>query len=554
MRLPVWILMWTTVLFGLSGCDQPAPTQQTPSTTPERHSLEDIKQQCVTCHGKDGASGKADAPFIGGQQSQYLVSALRAYVDGNRNNVAMSRIMAGVDDAYISELATHYATLEAVWHGTEKTPATQVNIDPKLISTGKVVAMPCSSCHSLDGSSRNAAIPSLAGLQQDYLIKALDEYFNGKRHSSVMGVFRTSLTTQKIKEVTAYFSSLPPQQTQLTTTGDITLGKMQAVSCGGCHGADGNSPYSTIPSLAGQNPHYIVNALRAYRDRHRDDTLMHAAVQGLTEEQFINISAYFAAQKPHRFTIDEQDPLKAGATLAASCNACHAKPGPKVPRLSGLDQAYLERSITQYQLGARKHALMSLLVSPLSVTDIEKISVYYAAQKPTSYTGKNTGAYTQAQHQIVSACTVCHGTDGSSNQPLTPSLAGQNPEYIAAALRAYVSNERDNADMQQAAAKLSDKDISVVAAFFAEQTPQPAQLRKPLPPPALAQKCDRCHGENGYSHDADKPRLAGQRQSYLEKALQEYKQGTRKNSAMHAMSDVLSTTEIKGIAAYYAAK
>ncbi|MBI3772026.1 MAG: c-type cytochrome [Gammaproteobacteria bacterium] len=558
MRQQAWILVLLAI-FWLTACDQttpPSPNDQAQTTTSSGNTKtsQDIKDQCTSCHGKDGASGQADAPFIAGQQLQYLATALHAYTDNSRNNAAMATAMSGLDEAQINDVATHYSAMTSEWHGVEKPSITQqTSTDLKLINAGKITAMPCSSCHSLDGASHNAAIPSLAGLNQAYLAKALDEYFNGKRHSSVMGIFRTSFTPQKIKEVTAYFSSLPPQQSPLAATGDMIAGKTEAISCGGCHGVDGNSPYPGIPSLAGQNPHYLVNALRAYRDRHRDDAMMRSAIQGLSEEQFKNISAYFAAQKPHPFTINEQDPLKAGAALAGSCNACHAKPGAKTPRLSGLDQTYLDRSIMQYQLGARKHELMSLLVSQLSVTDIEKISGYYAGQKPLPRAGKETGDIASAQ-QLTSSCTDCHGADGNSTQPLIPSLAGQNPEYIATALHAYASNDRDNSDMQKAAATLGDNDISVVANFFAAQTPQPSQPRSPQSPEVLAQKCDRCHGENGYSHEVDKPRLAGQRQSYLEKTLHEYKQGSRKNSAMHAMSDVLSATEIKGIAAYYSAK
>lgn len=551
------LILVLLALCGITACDPgtPPPNPQVPTTTSasDTKTAQSIIAQCAHCHGNDGAGGQADAPFIAGQQLQYLTTALRTYADNSRNNSAMITAMRGLNDSQLDELATHYAALPGNWHGAEKpAPAQTSSPDTKLINAGKITAMPCSSCHSLDGTSHNAAIPSLAGLNQTYLAKALDEYFNGKRHNSVMGVFRASFNAQKIREVTAYFSSLPPQPSTLTATGDMITGKSEAISCGGCHGVDGNSPYPSIPSLAGQNPHYLVNALRAYRDRQRDDAIMRTAIQGLSEGQFKNISAYFAAQKPHTFVVNEQDPLKAGAVLAASCNTCHSKAIAGMPRLNGLDQAYLERSILQYQIGARQHTLMPTLVSHLSVTDIEKISWYYADQKPLPENRKVTNI--AAGETLASSCTGCHGATGNSTQPLTPSLAGQDPTYIAAAIRSYAASERDNTDMQKAAAALSDNDIIAIANYFAAQPLQAAQLRSPQSPDTLAQKCDRCHGENGYSHELDKPRLAGQRQSYLEKSLHEYKQGSRRNSAMHAMSDVLSATEIKGIAAYYSSK
>lgn len=557
MRQQVWILVLLT-LCGITACDQatpPSPNHQAQISAfaGNTKTAQDIKDQCASCHGKDGASGQADAPFIAGQKLRYLVTALHAYTDNSRNNTAMASAIKGLNDAQINDLAAHYSALTSDWQGAEKPSATQqTSANPKLINAGKITAMPCSSCHSLDGSSHNAVIPSLAGLNQVYLTKALNDYFNGKRHSSVMGVFRTSFNAQKIKEVTAYFSSLPPQQSPLAATGDMNTGRIEASRCGGCHGTDGNSPYPSIPSLAGQNPHYLVTSLRAYRDRHRDDAMMRSAIQGLGDEQFKNISAFFAAQKPRRFTVDAQDPVIAGAALAATCDSCHAQPDTGIPRLNGLDQTYLERSITQYQIGARQHALMPLLVSHLSITDIEKISWYYAGQKPRPGSKNNTDM--SQGEKLASACTGCHGSAGNSAQPLIPSIAGQDPNYIIAALRAYANNERDNPDMQKAATALSAEEISTIANYFAAQTLQPTMLRRPQPSKMLAQKCDRCHGENGYSQELDKPRLAGQRQSYLEKALQKYKQGTRRNSAMHAMTDLLSATEIKGIAAYYSVK
>jgi cytochrome c553 len=556
MRQHVLILV-LLALCGMTACDQstPPPNLQALITTSssDTKTAQSISTQCAHCHGNDGVSGQADTPFIAGQQLQYLTTALRSYADNSRNNSAMTTAMSGLNDSQFNDLATHYAALPGNWHGAEKSaPAQTSHPDTKLINAGKITAMPCSSCHSLDGVSHNAAIPSLAGLNQTYLAKALDEYFNGKRHNSVMGVFRASFNAQKIREVTAYFSSLPPQQSALAATGDMIAGKSEAISCGGCHGVDGNSPYPSIPSLAGQNPHYLVNALRAYRDRQRDDAVMRTAIQGISEDQFKNISAYFAAQKPRTFTVNEQDPMKAGAVLAASCNSCHSKAIVGIPRLNGLDQAYLERSIVQYQIGARQHAMMPILVSHLSVTDIEKISWYYASQKPRPE-NKNVANIAEGQ-KLASPCTGCHGAAGNSTQPLIPSLAGQDPTYIAAAIRSYAASERDNTDMQKAAAALNDNDIIAIANYFAAQPLQAAQLRTPQSPDRLAQKCDRCHGGNGYSQEPDKPRLAGQRQSYLEKSLHEYKQGSRKNSAMHAMSDVLSATEIKGIAAYYSAK
>ena len=66
-------------------------------------------------------------------------------------------------------------------------------------------------------------------------------------------------------------------------------------------------------------------------------------------------------------------------------------------------------------------------------------------------------------------CAACHGADGNSAAPDFPKLAGQHPDYIAAALHQYKSGKRKNAIMAGFAATLSDKDMADLAAYFSSQ-------------------------------------------------------------------------------------
>jgi cytochrome c553 len=76
-------------------------------------------------------------------------------------------------------------------------------------------------------------------------------------------------------------------------------------------------------------------------------------------------------------------------------------------------------------------------------------------------------------------------------------------------------------------------------------------VRKPLTAEEWAQRCDRCHGVNGNSIDPRLPALAGQRVDYLEKVLHDYQTGARKSPQMAAMSEVLSDSDVRNLAAYY---
>jgi cytochrome c553 len=68
-------------------------------------------------------------------------------------------------------------------------------------------------------------------------------------------------------------------------------------------------------------------------------------------------------------------------------------------------------------------------------------------------------------------CQACHGLDGNSQVPDYPKLGGQQPDYLAKALRDYKSGLRKNAIMAGFASTLSEKDIENVAAYYASQPP-----------------------------------------------------------------------------------
>ena len=64
--------------------------------------------------------------------------------------------------------------------------------------------------------------------------------------------------------------------------------------------------------------------------------------------------------------------------------------------------------------------------------------------------------------------------------------------------------------------------------------------------------CTACHGPEGNAPIAPEyPRLAGQPDDYLEKALRDYKSGKRKNPLMGPQAQNLSKDDIKDLAAYF---
>lgn len=73
-------------------------------------------------------------------------------------------------------------------------------------------------------------------------------------------------------------------------------GRFVAANCTGCHGTQGRST-GGMPSLAGLDRSYILNALEEFKNGTRAATIMHQHAKGYTEAQFGLIADYFAAQR-----------------------------------------------------------------------------------------------------------------------------------------------------------------------------------------------------------------------------------------------------------------
>jgi cytochrome c553 len=204
-----------------------------------------------------------------------------------------------------------------------------------------------------------------------------------------------------------------------------------------------------------------------------------------------------------------------------------------------------------YKNGQRKNDMMKSMLASVTDASMNNIALYYALQQPAR--AKTPAAGDKAAGETAGAgCAGCHGSDGVSGNPATPSLAGQDAQYVASALQAYKQGTRSDETMKGLTASLDDSAVKNLAAFYASQEPKQPNVRKPLTAEEWAQRCDRCHGINGNSADPRLPALAAQRLDYLEKVLQDYRTGARKSPQMAAMSDVLTEQDITSIAAYYA--
>ncbi|MEA3411250.1 MAG: c-type cytochrome [Pseudomonadota bacterium] len=350
---------------------------------------------------------------------------------------------------------------------------------------------------------------------------------------------------------------------------DLTAGESLAPPCAGCHGTNGFAEDPTIPSIAGQHIEYLVEAMLTYTSGARTHEAMAAAVKNLSEDDLRNLAGFYtgmelpvgagapAGETEATETETIQDPAALGQAASDSCAGCHGADGNSVvdgtPSLAGLSEEYLVSAITAYKTSARAEPMMNAFVAGLPVEDIGHIATFYAAQTPTARDNA-AGGDGEAGKAAAKACEGCHGADGNSADPATPSVAGQDALYLAKAIDEYKSGARKHDLMTSVVGALDKSEIANLAIFYTAQTPTATEVAKPLTAAEWAERCDRCHGPDGYSKDPSIPRLAGQHAEYLSTSLHAYQNEERKSSAMHAMSSPMSEWEIEAVSAYYSKK
>jgi len=348
------------------------------------------------------------------------------------------------------------------------------------------------------------------------------------------------------------------------TPSDIAEGKRVADGmCAKCHGATGISATRGVPHLAGQRPSYLYAKIKAYQSGARDDHAMESAVKFLNDDALVKVAAYYANQEPSApLPADSAtkgaaplDALAAGKAAAEACAGCHGDAGvsatPGTPSLVGFDEKYFAGAMNAYRSGQRKHELMKSIATSTSDADVRNLALHYALQKPAPAQTPAKGNAARGK-AASAACAGCHGEQGVSSNPANPSLAGQDAEYFAAAMRAYKDGTRSEETMKLVAGQVADSVIADLAAYYAGHQPRQPKVVKPLTLEQWVQRCDRCHGLNGNSTDPRAPALAAQRLEYLQKAMQAYQGGERRNSVMAAMSGSLTNADVANLAAYYA--
>jgi len=169
--------------------------------------------------------------------------------------------------------------------------------------------------------------------------------------------------------------------------------------CSICHGVDGNAASPNFPSLAAQQPAYVVEQLTSFRGHNRLDPAgfeyMWGLSRGLTDEQIKGLAAYYASQKsvPPAYRTGNPQRLSDGKEIfergvpdknIPACMECHGTDGQgkdNFPRVANQHADYLVKQLNVFQRTDERPegAVMKVIAHGLTPENIEAVAAYLEA-------------------------------------------------------------------------------------------------------------------------------------------------------------------------------
>ncbi len=329
------------------------------------------ENNCSGCHSLDGRGKTAEIPNLAAQPAEYLTASMQAYRDGQRRHAALQEMIAGFSEADVRNIAAWFSSLPPL------PPESLVQQSDAMYLEGAAAAAVCARCHGEHGFSTTPGIPSLAGQQPAYLMISTQEYASGSRGHVEKEEMLAGLDDVDIEKMAIYFASQAPTRREPPSFGDPVAGEPLTAVCGSCHGARGISQDPMIPNLAGQEPTYLVNAIKAYRGGERSHEEM---VADKSDSEIESIAAFYSVQAAGS-VIEQDEQIE---ETVAKCQRCHGAAAGQssmvVPTLDGQKQEYLLRVMKQYRDGERGSSMMHKMSSGYSDQLLNDLAAWYATQ------------------------------------------------------------------------------------------------------------------------------------------------------------------------------
>jgi len=193
----------------------------------------------------------------------------------------------------------------------------------------------------------------------------------------------------------AIASSLVLVSLQSFAQGDATAGQAKSAICAACHGADGNSVVPNWPKLAGQHQQYLVRQATLIKSNDRPVPEMMGITPGLSEQDILDISAWYSQQSATGGVADEskvvlgEQIFRAGNAESGvpACMSCHGPAGEGnplsgYPAVAGQHAMYTDKMLTRFRSGEnwgeddKSSQVMNGAAARLTDVEIEAVASY----------------------------------------------------------------------------------------------------------------------------------------------------------------------------------
>jgi cytochrome c553 len=192
---------------------------------------------CTACHGKEGRAGPDGYyPRIAGKPAGYLYNQLLNFRDGRRHYGLMARLLDPLSDAYLLEIAQHFASLDLPY-----APPAPAALEDGARRRGQLLALQgdasagipaCVQCHgaALTGVAPNT--PGLLGLPRHYLNAQLGAWRAGQRSAHAPDCMAQIARQLSPEDLTAVAGWLAAQPLPADTRPALVLPRPPAIACG----------------------------------------------------------------------------------------------------------------------------------------------------------------------------------------------------------------------------------------------------------------------------------------------------------------------------------
>jgi cytochrome c553 len=192
---------------------------------------------CTGCHGPQGrAASDGYYPRVAGKPAGYLYNQLLSFRDGRRNYALMSNLLAPLSDAYLREIAQHFASLELPYAPPQRATAdaSELSRGETLVRRGDAaLRIPaCVSCHGEALMGVAPAIPALIGMPRDYLNAQLGAWRTGVRRATAPDCMAQTARRLLPQDIGALSQWLAAQPVPALTKPAASLPAPLPVPCG----------------------------------------------------------------------------------------------------------------------------------------------------------------------------------------------------------------------------------------------------------------------------------------------------------------------------------